>query len=272
MMFDQRFDAVIVEILEKRPDVVCLQEVTPRFAKAARASAVLGGLYVVSPNAIDRYGVLMLVNKAWAPRFHEEEMPSVMGRSLLISEFTVPSRDGSAPALSYAVATVHLESLNNERTRAEQLKICHAHLRKFPNAVLTGDFNFDATQTWGDWRKGATPKEPSELENHVLARVMPDWADVWPLLRPDDDGITFDGGTNPCVHDSSERMRYDRIMVKRPPGVITTSPESLLLPLGIERLGMAPIDASGIRPSDHYGLLATFRFAERGPPKRCSIQ
>merc|ERR1719152_76254 len=273
--FDARFEAVIIEILKRQPHVVCLQEVTPRFASAVRASAVLGSLYVVSPNDVTPYGVLMLVCKAWRPLFREVELPSQMGRSLLVSEFAVRACDkgeGEAEEAMYAIATVHLESLNSERVRAEQLALCRSHLEKFPNAVLVGDFNFDARRTWGDWHAGATPREAGMLENTVLARVMPEWVDTWSLLRPDDEGLTFEGGVNPCVRDSGERMRYDRVMVKRPPQLAETAPESLLLPLGIERIGMTAIDSTGLRPSDHYGLVATFRLAERAPPRRCELQ
>ena len=260
MLFDQRLDAIIVELLSRRPNVACFQEVTPRFASAVRNSRVLNQVYAVSQNTIYEYGCMMLVNKSWAPTFEEIALPTRMGRSLLVSQFAHPSLGGD-PALVHAVATVHLESLNSERARAEQLDICRAHLRPFSNAVLCGDFNFDSTQTWGDWRPGARPRPAAELENHVLARALPDFVDVWPLLRPEDAGITFDGASNPCVHDRAERMRYDRI-------VAAASPGSLLRPVAIEMIGTEPLADSRYMPSDHFGLLATFQFADCRPPAR----
>ena len=193
---------------------------------------------------------MMLVNKSWAPTFEEIALPTRMGRSLLVSQFAHPSLGGD-PALVHAVATVHLESLNSERARAEQLDICRAHLRPFSNAVLCGDFNFDSTQTWGDWRPGARPRPAAELENHVLARALPDFVDVWPLLRPEDAGITFDGASNPCVHDRAERMRYDRIVLKQPARVAAASPGSLLRPVAIE---MSAEPLAGKRALGHFGF------------------
>ena len=154
-----------------------------------------------------------------------------MGRSLLIAEL-----DPRRPEERWkrgAVATVHLESLNSASIRRAQLATCSQELgmqSALPNAVLAGDFNFDDTQEWGDWRQApvtleeatrllaeadgcrqgqqARPIRPAhELENRVLDEVMTDFADVWPLLRPGERGATFDGGANPvCVTDSDEVM------------------------------------------------------------------
>ena len=117
------------------------------------------------------------------------------------------------------------------------------------NACL-GDFNFDSSQTWGDWDHNH-PKYPKEhLENNVLDEIMPNWVDVWPYLKgTKETGHTFDGATNVCVRNKKEIMRYDRIMVK-----IDTD-FKLLVPHQIEMIGTESIDETGLMASDHYGLL-----------------
>eukprot|EP00956_Cyclotella_meneghiniana_P016978 scaffold27384_cov36-Cyclotella_meneghiniana.AAC.1 len=72
-------------------------------------------------------------------------------------------------------------------------------------AMLVGDFNFDSSQTWGDWDR-SHPKYPKEhLENNVLDEIMPNWVDAWPYLKiTDEPGHMFDGATNVCVRNHSQ--------------------------------------------------------------------
>ena len=77
----------------------------------------------------------------------------------------------------------------------------------------------------------------------VLARALPDFVDAWSTVFPNNRGLTFDGATNPWVRDSGERMRYDRVMVRR----------SLGRPVAAERLGTTPA-RDGLFASDHFGL------------------
>jgi endonuclease/exonuclease/phosphatase family metal-dependent hydrolase len=178
------------------------------------------------------------------------------------------------------VGTVHLESLDTERTRAAQLRQISAVEGL---DVLCGDFNFDDVFTWGEWRQPGRKRPVSALENNVLAcveidqlvcrvlssgeeptsprseqasrrwrilistqvlaRALPDFVDAWSTVFPNNRGLTFDGATNPWVRDSGERMRYDRVMVRR----------SLGRPVAAERLGTTPA-GDGLFASDHFGL------------------
>lgn len=57
------------------------------------------------------------------------------------------------------------------------------------------------------------PPDESPLENlNVDATFKKEegWADVWPLLRPDEKGYTFDSAVNEMLLDI-EQMRYDRV-------------------------------------------------------------
>jgi tyrosyl-DNA phosphodiesterase 2 len=215
-----------------------------------------------------------------------------MGRTLIVAELR-PDEAGPWKALLGVVATVHLESLNSAPMRAKQLAVAHAALATFPNAVLCGDFNFDDVQEWGDWNSRTTtdfapsdncaemndevvlpPTNPIKLENGVLERALPDYADLWSTLRPRERGLTFDGKANgQCVRDPDEQMRYDRVMLKarqlgnddqgqgekhdRETGgrFVGSHWEGR----SIEILGTTAINEIGVRISDHYGLLTVLR-------------
>ena len=255
---DARMAALFQEALGTAPDVLCLQEVVPELSKSLRASRGLRDAFAISQNDVGAYGCMLLVRHELQPTFQEVRFPSQMGRSLLIAECSAPT------AGRIAVATAHLESLGNAPTRAKQLKAARAALAGYEKAVLCGDFNFDSTQNFGDWRTvpprpprpmreeeeddddepyaGPVRVEP-ELENAVLGRVLGEgYVDAWPALRPEEPGHTFDGEANPHVADPEERMRYDRVMVR---GVA---------PVSIKMLGVGAEP-----PSDHYGLCAEVR-------------
>ena len=257
---DERMAALFTEALGASPDVLCLQEVVPRLANAIHASA-LRNVYAISPNTIDSYGCLLLVRRTLAPTFCEIALPSRMGRTLLVAEWASPSC--SSPV---AVATVHLESLNNAAARAKQLRVAYNELRVYEQVLLCGDFNFDATRNFGDWLPvPPRPPRPSgdsdsddeepysgplrqaagALENDVLSLRLPGYTDAWPALHgPLELGHTFDGARNPRVRDPEEQMRYDRVMVR---GAHVSN---------IWLLGTGDSRAAAIVPSDHYGLCA----------------
>ena len=94
---------------------------------------------------------------------------------------------------------------------------------------------------WGDKHEPAIFEYV--LENNVLARALPDFVDAWSTVFPKNRGLTFDGATNQWVRDRGERMRYDRVMVRR----------SLGRPVAAERLGTTPA-GDGLFASDHFGL------------------
>jgi endonuclease/exonuclease/phosphatase (EEP) superfamily protein YafD len=229
---EERFDALVLIIINRTADVVCLQEVTPKIEAAIRTSKVITDQYDMSPYPVDPYGVMILAKKSLSPSFREVVLPSEMGRKLLLAEL---GSNGDCPNWleKSAVATVHLESLNMAPYRRRQLQVCAKELAPYQGrSVLCGDFNFDDTQEWGDWRTqraegwggrggggggglASISSSPRRLENEVLSEVFgASFVDQWPFLRPGERGATFDGGTNPqCVRDSLEVMRYDRMML-----------------------------------------------------------
>jgi len=218
----ERYDAMILIILNHNPDVVCLQEIIPKFAIAIRSSKILNSIYKISNNHINNYGCIMLIKHKLKPIFHEIRFKhSRMGRSLLIGELMKGENDqnnnsndddNNEEDIHYqkcfqncAIGTVHLESLNSAPIRKLQLDTCNKELEKYNNTILCGDFNFDDVQDWGDWRKkikfqkqlkNAKSQEEVNLihqvmeaqknipiENHVLLQTIPNYIDLWCELR-----------------------------------------------------------------------------------------
>ena len=239
-----RQEALMLQTLEQRPDAICLQEVTASFQETLMASSKLMALYNVSPNVIRGYGTLILVRRDWGPVEWQEltDVPTDQGRTIVVAAF----RD-------IVLATVHLESLDSQLYRRAQLerwaRFHNNTAKKSRLLILCGDYNFDDLNHWGWWiQSRRTPSIP--LENGVLKEVLPSYSDVWSLLRGKERGLTFDGRRNPNVRTRGEQMRYDRILA--------SSPTQTWQPTAINILGVDPIDDTGIRPSDHYGLVADF--------------
>ncbi|KAF0716039.1 Aste57867_3060 [Aphanomyces stellatus] len=232
----RRFEALVGEVLKHDPDVLCLQEVTPTFSTALCSSAILTDMYAYSPFSINSYGCMILARKRLRPSFLEVPLPTRMDRRLLLCAF-----DGDKSV----VATVHLESLSNQERRRDQLKVAREALAPYVNAILCGDFNFDDTQAYGAWRRDGDVASP--LENNVLVEELAAFVDMWPRLHPTVRGATFDGKSNPiCIMDRNEVMRYDRVLLK------TSSVwEGAMMAI----LGTQAIDETGMKPSDHYGLV-----------------
>jgi endonuclease/exonuclease/phosphatase family metal-dependent hydrolase len=193
--------------------------------------------------------------------------------------------------LAVRVATVHLESLKHNRTlRAEQLGIILDALtspspasitmqQEVGGIFLTGDFNFCSTWT----------EENDVLEKHPCVR------DIWPLLHPDESGFTEDTTVNTMLmskrRGDDKHVRFDRIVqlfpsvpveeeeerfrpapIKEdrapstPPGnrgpiitpVVVPLLSETLSPMSIRITGTDAIE-NDLFPSDHFGLVASFR-------------
>ena len=237
----ERYTALLLTILTVAPDAIGFQEVVPRLADALRSNEAVSALYSVSPNEIRNYGCLLLVRKDLQPSFTEVAMPTSMGRTLLVAEL------GARPGTQ--VATVHLESLDSEVMRQQQLQVAAEALGRARHAVLVGDFNFDDRRTWGEWRDPGLARPAHRLENARLGALLPRFVDAWHAVRgAATPGLTFDGASNPHVRDAGERMRYDRVMVR---GMRPVQIEML----GVPDLSLPPEDHPV--PSDHFGLLCT---------------
>ena len=253
---DERMAALFTIALQEAPDVICLQEVVQELASSVRSSPALCRVYNISSNDVGSYGCLILARRSLNSTFKEVVLPTRMGRSLLVADWI-----DEHSRKSIALGNCHFESLNNPDVRSQQLAIAGSVLESYGHSLICGDFNFDSKQNFGDWRVrkpcklaedfGGQASCSRPLENDMLQTLLPEYVDTWPALHADDnDGITFDGATNPYVTNSHERMRYDRILVRG------MAPSRMVL-LGrptMTKDNEAAGGSSEIVPSDHYGL------------------
>jgi tyrosyl-DNA phosphodiesterase 2 len=222
---EARYRAIADVMSRNMPDVMVFQEVTP-IALAIfldqpwvrvryRRAEVTGG---------DRgnYGMLLLsrlpINDVTYTR-----LPTNLARGFLTAEL-----DTGGSTLT--VVAAHLESGKGAaRLRARQLGRIFGSLRRAENAFVLGDFNM------------------RDSENDRIAKG---YRDLWPALRPHDDGFTEDTTINLMRLDSKNKqrqVRFDRILLKGD-GWAATS---------IDLLGTEPISEALPRvfPSDHFGVL-----------------
>ena len=174
-------------------------------------------------------------------KFVWTEMPTHMGRSIL----SVKVRPPSLQKRAVHVSTAHFESLSSATVREQQLKVYARMAAKEAEgpSILCGDFNFCSYRNYGD--------DGGPLENSVLARVLPDYTDVWADMKSGNDpGYTFDSERNSNIR-QEEQMRYDRILFRensQRPGYAAS----------VELIGTQKIESIGMHPSDHFGILCRF--------------
>lgn len=223
----------IAELLSRRaPDVMLFQEVTPSALDVFCAQDWVRGMYlcasVVGGDA-GGYGMLMLsrvpIRAVWYTR-----LPTRQSRGFLLAELAV-----TGPSLF--VCGVHLDSgKRSSRLRAWQLHRIFRTLGAAESVVVLGDFNM------------------REAEDPHIAEP---YRDVWPSLRPGEDGFTEDTSINLMRYDMKNKhrhVRFDRILLK---GQRWKAVE-------IELLGTEPIAGlPRVFPSDHFGV--SCRLTSRNP-------
>ncbi|MEO8700435.1 MAG: endonuclease/exonuclease/phosphatase family protein [Kofleriaceae bacterium] len=223
-MFDERRAALLVELERRRPDVIALQEVTPDLLTALADAPWVRNAYQLSEIELwQRYDIALLARQP-IRRLTALELPTQMGRRLLVAEL----------ACGLTVGTVHLESMKeSSEPRARQLGLIQPYLAGLcEDTLLVGDMNF---------------KPDDELETAALA---PDLVDVWPQLHPEDPGYTADSERNPmrfALKPRLSRKRIDRVFLRG----------TTWKPTAIELVGTEPIDGDGTFISDHFGLEVT---------------
>ncbi|CAM9283312.1 unnamed protein product, partial [Ectocarpus fasciculatus] len=224
--YDVRMSMIMQTIADKRPDLICLQEVLPKFVPVLLQQSWAAEYDMSddgSGSSVAPYGVLIMTKKILKARYSFYKLPTNMARRLLTAEIIY----NGAIVL---VATIHLESLNSQKLREKQLRICEEIFRKYATVIFCGDFNFCSYRNF---------------------KILPSYQDVWPTLHPEEKGFTFDSTTNPSIH-QFEQMRYDRVMCQSLEG----------LPLSLrsrdENKGFSALDLQEVFPSDHYGLLTEF--------------
>jgi len=222
---DQRYRVIAQLLSREMPDVMVFQEITdgalsiflsqPWIREHYRSAPVVGG-------RAGNYGMLML-SRLPTSRVTYTRLPTRLSRGFLKAEFTVNGRP-------LVVCAVHLESgKRNVRLRGRQLRRMFRSLRSADDAIVLGDFNM------------------RDSEN---ARIAPPYHDVWPMLRPSDDGFTEDTAINHMRYDSKPKhrqVRFDRVLLKGRAWAATS----------INLLGTEAISRTHPRvfPSDHFGVI-----------------
>jgi tyrosyl-DNA phosphodiesterase 2 len=222
---DERYRAIAESLSAEAPDVIAFQEVTSGALAEFLAQPWLRQHYyraAVTGDDFGNYGMLML-SRLPISRVSYNRLPTRLGRGFLQAELTVNGR-------SLVICSVHLESGKaKSKLRARQLRRVFRELGSAEDVLILGDFNM------------------RDVEND---RIRAPYIDIWPALRPCDDGFTEDTSINLMRYDSknkSRHVRFDRILLKG----------GRWAPSAIKLLGTEPIsgDLPRVFPSDHFGVL-----------------
>ena len=238
---EARYRAIADVLARKMPDVMVFQEITPAALAVFLAEPWIRVRYrraEVTGGDLGNYGMLMLSRLPIANVTYTR-LPTNLARGFMTAELDT----GGQPL---TVVALHLESGKAAAgLRSRQLGQVFRALRRTENAVVLGDFNM------------------RDSEN---GRIGEPYRDVWPILRPDDDGFTEDTTINLMRLDSKNKqrhVRFDRVLLKGGGWAATD----------VELLGTEPISSALPRvfPSDHFGVLCRLKpqpVTEGGRPQR----
>jgi len=213
--FDERAAGLLEIISNEQPHIIALQEVTPRLVNIIIANKWVQDNCFISDSTGENvypYGVMFLTRIPWTNLVFQKLVTN-MARKTLIGEFYLSNGQ------KIKVGTVHLESLENAKTRGIQLQTIFPYLADVEHAFLMGDFNM----------------APADTENALINENG--YIDVWPSLNPTDIGNTF----------RFYPRRIDRMILK----------SKIIKPITMKIIGNVPI-RDNIYPSDHFGLCAEY--------------
>lgn len=270
MWFDKRSmfwrcQALLLEVFQHHPHVICLQEVTEDTLDLIACCPWILKHYSLSTEKLTQsYDVLMLARHDLNPAWWSLKLPTAMGRRCLIMDCCILG-------ISLRIATVHLESyFENADWRGRQLKVIlanvccprpdidafnhalHLGVDSVPRSVIVcGDFNFCSS---------------CPLENSILEGSG--FVDVWPYTHCTngkgsmDPGFTVDTSFNHMLWELKGRamqVRFDRVLLGCPTMVPPCTAASCYMafcnPVDIKLLGLQPF-TEGLWASDHFGLCA----------------
>lgn len=229
-----RMPLLLEEIEGVRADLVALQEVTPPFFAELLNQQWLQDHYFISdaPGGISvRPSGVVLLSRY--PLSSVSLLSLAREKKAIVADVVVGCQ-------LLRACVVHLSSQrapNAVAVRAEQLS-------QIQSELSSRDLQADATILLGDFNYRA--------EEDQYLRAM-EYKDVWPIVRPDDPGLTYNPSRNSLaelVSESGAMARYDRIFFQS--GAMALTPQRAWL------FGTVP-DKEGKFPSDHFGLSCTFR-------------
>lgn len=221
---NQRYQAIAELLSRDMPDVMVFQEVTPAALTVLLTQPWVRESYYRAAATGDDFGGygMLLLSKMPVSHVTYAHLPGV-GRGFLHAQLTV----NKSPLV---ICSVHLASGKAASgLRARQLRRLFRALSTPEDVLTLGDFNM------------------RDAEN---PRIVAPYRDIWPALRPTDDGFTEDTSVNLMCLDSKNKqkqVRFDRVLYKG----------TRWAPAAIELLGTEPISSALPRvfPSDHFGVL-----------------
>jgi len=181
--WETRMKYILDEASRLQPDVICFQEVVPGFLTLLQRPSNSRWSFsdsnsdttwlehndylpsTVNPDALTPYGVLTLAKRVHKPAFETVDLPTRMGRRLLLTHLgcigegkAMKEKNESFHAeyskghKGWTVGNVHLESLNSAPLRAEQLTTISQALREAEQrgrrVILGGDFKLSNKTGW----------------------------------------------------------------------------------------------------------------------------
>ncbi|MDO3399373.1 endonuclease/exonuclease/phosphatase family protein [Mycolicibacterium neoaurum] len=229
----QRYEAIAAILAAEAPDVMVFQEVTEPALTVLLAQPWVRAHYssaAVCGGRLGHYGMLLL-SRIPVDRVSYTRLPSNLSRGYLTARYTIGGR-------AFTVVGLHLESGKAAAAvRDRQLRLVVDSVRSHADVAIMGDFNL------------------RDAENAILPA---DFADVWPMLRPDEPGFTEDTTINHMRYDMKDKhrhVRFDRVLLKAD----TWTAHSVQL------LGREPVapELPRIFPSDHFGVQCTLKRVSR---------
>jgi len=261
-LFEKTRTTALLDVLQKsNAHIIALQEVEAWFLKALVAAPWVAKRYHLSSQGGQPIapGGQIILSRFPIDDLDVVSLPGRQRRTLMMAHITVGGRH-------MAVATTHMESfLDDGPVRARQLDGVFSLLRRAPDAILLGDFNF------GD---GEQP-ETKHLD--------PAYVDLWTKLRPGEPGFTWNMADNPLARIGAfvgeGDRRLDRILVRsavwrgksvsivgdHSTGKQTLTPEQRTMIEMPDRRGTPKTEDIEVFPSDHYGLQAELVPAKTAP-------
>jgi endonuclease/exonuclease/phosphatase family metal-dependent hydrolase len=231
----ERRHLAIADLLSTRtPDIMAFQEVTPAALELFLAQPWVRDGYrcvAVVGHDVGNYGLVLLSRLPISDASYTR-LPTRQRRGFLQADIAVVHGG------RLVVCCIHLDSgKSSARLRRWQLRRIFGALKTAEDAVMLGDFNM------------------RDVEN---SRIAAPYCDVWPALRPGEDGFTEDTSINLMRYDMKDKhrhVRFDRVLLRGDRWTATD----------IELLGTEPIADSLPRvfPSDHFGLEC--RLTSRSP-------
>lgn len=235
----ERTMGVIKEILEKKPDVVFLQEVINSTFDIIKIKCNDYDVHV--PRKRESYFVMVLTLKSSLCTLKKSSIDfknSKQGRSLL----KIEAKQGKVPVVIF---TSHLESLKPESdARMSQFhQVCEFMMPFSPDTLVV----FAADTNFRDFEYKQCLKDRPSIKEKIV--------DIWEEVGcPGDSRFTWDLQKNDNqIKGGKARLRFERAYCRSPlaSGTCAFRPESISL-VGTKRLDC------GMFPSDHWGMLIKF--------------